>query len=65
MVQLPPTTGPTRLVAPIPGVPETQAKALDRRRRLHRQLLSFKATERATEANLSPPITEPAAPDPA
>jgi hypothetical protein len=33
---------PKRLPSPIPGVPDSQARALDRRLRLHRQLRSFR-----------------------
>jgi hypothetical protein len=32
----------SRVPSPIPGVPDSQARALDRRLRLHRQLQSFR-----------------------
>ncbi len=64
MLNLTPTSSPTRLVAPIRGVPEDQARALDRRRRLNRQLQSFLATERVPAEKLPPVLNEPAEPAP-
>jgi hypothetical protein len=65
MLNILPTNSPIRLATPIPGVPEAQARALDRRRRLNRQLLSFKAIDRAREAPIASPLIEPALPIPA
>ncbi len=41
-----PISHPTRLPAPVPGVPDSQARALDRRHRLDRQLRSFMGPHR-------------------
>jgi hypothetical protein len=65
MLNLTPTNSPTRLVVSIPGVPEDQARALDRRRRLNRQLQSFFATDRDPTVKVTPPINERAEPIPA
>ena len=65
MLNLIPTANPNRIATPIPGVPESQARALDRRRRLNRQLRSFKAIDRAPAIKPAPPISGPAGPDPA
>jgi hypothetical protein len=42
MIHLYPTPNPARYVAPIPGVPESQTRALDRRLKLRRQLQAFR-----------------------
>ena len=48
-----PQTG--RFVTPIPGVPDSQTRALDRRIRLHRQLQSYRDTQRTvSERPVSP-----------
>ena len=41
-------TGSTRFLQPIPGVPDSQARALDRRHRLDQQQRSFQGPHRAT-----------------
>ena len=59
-----PSPGTTRLPAPIPGVPESQAKALDRRLRLHRQMQSFRRPRHGEPTNPLKLIIEPAGPGP-
>jgi hypothetical protein len=46
MRQLHSSASHARYVLPIPGVPESQARALDRRVKLHRQLESFRGLPR-------------------
>ena len=53
---------PTRIPAPIPGVPESQAKALDRRLRLHRQMQSFRRPQRTEPAHPVRMAIDPAGP---
>jgi hypothetical protein len=65
MLDLTPTASPTRIVSTIPGVPESLARALDRRRRLTRQLQSFRAIDRGPVVRIVPILTEPAGPGPA
>ena len=65
MLNLTTTNSPTKFVAPIRGVPEDQARALDRRRRLNQQLLSFRATERAPAVKITQTLNERAEPIPA
>jgi hypothetical protein len=60
MLNITPTDSQTRFVAPIPGVPDSQARALDRRRRLNQQLQSFLATERVLPVIVTPSLDEPA-----
>ncbi len=57
MLNVTPTNGPMRLAPPIPGVPDSQARALDRRRRLHSQLQSFRAIDRGEATENTTPIT--------
>jgi hypothetical protein len=65
-----PNNNQVRIPTPIPGVPEAQARALDRRRRLHRQLRSFGPMGRLETtgplgAHRSANINDPAGPGPA
>ena len=65
MLNLHSTGTASRIPAPIPGVPESQARALDRRLRLHRQLQSFRRAQRAEPANPSTKLNDLAGPGPA
>ena len=58
---------PARYTAPIPGVPDSQARALDRRHRLDSQLRSFQGPHRGEQARPESPfaVTEEAGPGPA
>jgi hypothetical protein len=42
-----------RIPSPVPGVPESQARALDRRLRLHRQLQTFRMPRATGLADLN------------
>ena len=53
-----------RFVAPIAGVPEVQARALDRRHRLDRQQRSFRGPSRGVDVAPSP-VTASASAGPA
>ncbi len=55
----------TRPVGPIPGVPEAQAQALNRRLRLGQQLRSYRMTSRPTTPGTSSPVTAAGEPIPA
>jgi hypothetical protein len=44
--------GTSRIPSPIPGVPDSQARALDRRLRLHRQLQTFRMPRAAGSTGL-------------
>lgn len=65
MPHLKPNPNEPRYVAPIPGVPDAQAQALDRRRRLDRQHQGFRSLERVHGEKITPPLTEPAGQGPA
>ena len=65
-----PIHSPTRLPASIPGVPDSLARALDRRHRLDRQLRSFVGPHRTGATNPIAPgelaaVTFEAGPGPA
>jgi hypothetical protein len=57
-----PSSGPPRLVVPIPGVPDEQTRALDRRWRLHRQLQTFRGPVRAEPKGAEIVLIDPAEP---
>jgi hypothetical protein len=63
-------SSPSRVPPPIPGVPASQARALDRRIRLHRQLQSFRGPRLADlpslneTGNAATGFNEPAGPGP-
>ncbi len=62
MLHLHPTVNPARYVVPIPGVPEAQVRALDRRVKLHRQLLALPRVPRSDRDPISPEVIAPVGP---
>jgi hypothetical protein len=48
-------SSPPRIPSPISGVPDSQARALDRRLRLHQQLQSFRMPRGADSSGLPEP----------
>jgi hypothetical protein len=65
MFSLPPGSGPPRVVARIPGVPDDLARALDRRLRLDRQHQRFRVADRSQEIPASSTLNGRAEPGPA
>lgn len=62
MLNFHPNSQQTRLPAPIPGVPDSQAKALDRRLRLHRQMQSFRRSQADNSTNPVKTVNDPDGP---
>ncbi len=64
MLQFHPNATHSRYVAPIPGVPESQARALDRRLKLNRQLQEFRGDSRGGFIRTPPFVNAQAGPAP-
>jgi hypothetical protein len=59
------TSVSARPVGPIPGVPDAQAQALNRRLRLDHQLRSYRMTRRPMAQTATSPVNAPGEPVPA
>ena len=62
MLALHPSTHPSRLVVAPPGVPESHARALDRRHCLHRQMESFRSPAQARSGGMARSLSGPGGP---